>query len=126
MMDAIVIEGINPSQRINGLIFTRQVGNTYLHGHGSMTLLETYREQFWDVPKGMDLFESYFEQHEVPEPNSAEAGCVSLCFGNFYRQFSAQQMSSMDSLLARDDFPSLAHLFRAANPNDGIALLVLA
>ncbi len=125
MIDCIVTEGLNPSQRYNGLVFTRQMGNIYLMGHPSMSSLEAYRHQFVNMPDDIDIYESYFESVVVPDLSSPEGAGLSLCFSHHQDSFSQEQLSSLPGLLsAGNDLPTLARLYGAANPDDGKLLVV--
>ena len=123
MIECIVNEGLNPSQRYNGLIFQRQVGNIYLMGHPSMQQLEDFRKQFINVPDNVDIFQSFFEAGVVPEVTSTEGAGLELAFSNFQGMFSQEQMTLLPGLLREgNDLPALARLFNAANLEDGMML----
>ena len=123
-IECIVNEGINSSHRINALVFTRQVGNIYLHGHSSMPLLESYQDQFWDLKDGDKLFTKYFEAADVPDKHSHEASIVGLCFNHHFRQFSRQQIVTHERALNNYELPTIQTLYRSANPEDGNGLLL--
>ena len=118
MIDCIVNEGINPSQRVNGLLFTRQIGNSYPSGESTMSLLTDYREQFWNVPGGQELFASYFEAGQVRDsPN--ETVNIALCFSNHYKKYSTQQLASVDFKLNDSDVKKRMEFFKIGNSNAG-------
>ena len=121
MIEAIVVEGINPSQRINGLIFTRQIGNFYMEGDPSQRLLESYRNQFLNVSDdNTNFYQNYFEQSTmVPEMNSPEANNLVLCFSNHFNKFTTQQIMSVSSLLSTRNYSGLRSLCKHANNTDG-------
>ncbi len=93
VIDCIVSEGLNPSQRINGLMFNRQIGNLYVLGHPSINLLEDFRHQFINMPEDMDIFQSYFEQAKVPDLSTAAGSALSLCFSHPQVMYSTMQIS---------------------------------
>ena len=117
MIDCIVSEGINPSQRYNGLLFTRQIGNSYASGHPSMCLLEDYRKQFISIPGDVNIYKSYFEPSSVPDLASAEGVGVSICFTNHQDMYSADELASVPVVV--NDVKGQAPLFAVANLADG-------
>ena len=120
MIDCIVSEGLNPSQRYNGLLLTRQLGNSYASGHPSMCLLEDFRKQFINLSDDVNIYKSYFEASGVPDLASVDDLGLYLCFSNHWDIYSPEQLASVPVLLSgHNDLTAQATLFGLANRADG-------
>ena len=121
MIDCIILELINNSNRYTGMFVKGQFGSKYPADHEATILIEQYQTQFWSVKSADQLFETYFEETEVHFLSDD----IKLCFFHFVNRFSSSDASSLGNLLADYDGDGLRVLLGQANPFDGIVFIEL-